>query len=367
MATLKEVILESIPVAYFPLDDINNLGRDDSISGMNGTQSGTFELVKYRGLDGIYMDLIKGVSSPLVVIPDRDGFKGNIITIELILSNVSIGGNLVLFERGIDNKNWSLQDYKGTSTNSVVKFSLGTETTPSLNEVSIGGTQFSPVHMIITSNNGGNKSWINGILNSDSTAGSTGIQNSQGDLPVYLFSRNGLGQTTSCISNVAVYDRELTNDEITARINALIPVLDIKEVKPCNATWSNKETREQANPYPPAMQNVKPIETIATLLGKSGNYQTLLNQKGEQRPVGYYQSTVMINKVPTAGKRVFCFTNNGQLRDETVSDVNGIYRFDHLDMNEKYMFVAQESNDRKTPPEYNAVASDWQTPTKYGE
>ena len=140
-----------------------------------------------------------------------------------------------------------------------------------------------------------------------------------------------------------------------------------KVINTFKTTWSNKETKAQANPYPPAMQNVKPVEPVATLLGKSGNYQSLLNQQGEQRPVGYYQSTVMINKVPTAGKRVFCFTNNGQLRDETVSDVNGIYRFDHLDLNEKYMFVAQESNDRTTPPEYNAVASDWQTPTKYGE
>ena len=83
--------------------------------------------------------------------------------------------------------------------------------------------------------------------------------------------------------------------------------------------------------------------------------------------LGYYQSTVLINNTPIKGKKVFCFTNDGFLVDSTVSDENGVYRFDYLELSEKYMFVAQHSNVPDAPPEYNAVASDWQTPTKYGE
>ena len=134
-----------------------------------------------------------------------------------------------------------------------------------------------------------------------------------------------------------------------------------------NTTWSNKETREQANPYPPVMQNVKPVEQVVKIMAKFDNYNSSINQKGEQRPIGYYQSTVMINRVPIAGKRVFCLNNHGQLMAETISDKNGVYRFDYLLMDTKYMFVAQHSYAPDAPPEYNAVASDWQTPTKYGE
>ena len=134
-----------------------------------------------------------------------------------------------------------------------------------------------------------------------------------------------------------------------------------------NRIWSNKETKAQANPYPPVMQNVKPVEPVVKIMAKFENYNSSINQKGEQRPIGYYQSTVMINKVPTAGKRVFCFNNHGQLMAETISDKSGVYRFDYLLMDTKYMFVAQHSYAPDAPPEYNAVASDWQTPTKYGE
>lgn len=130
-------------------------------------------------------------------------------------------------------------------------------------------------------------------------------------------------------------------------------------------TWSNRETREQANPYPPQLQTLKNNDK-PTLSAKTGNYLSLFDQHGKQRPMGYYQSTVLINKVPTANKRVLCFTNHGQLRDETRSDVNGIYRFDHLDLNEKYMFVAQhDDGDPNTAPEYSAVAADWQSPKPY--
>jgi len=128
--------------------------------------------------------------------------------------------------------------------------------------------------------------------------------------------------------------------------------------------WANKETRAQANPYPANVQFLADENDIK-LMGKSGNYLSLLDQRGEQRRTGYYQSTVTISGIPTANRRVLCFTNDGQLRDETRSDAQGVYRFDHLQMNEKYMFVAQYDNATETPPEYLATASDWQSSTAY--
>lgn len=131
-------------------------------------------------------------------------------------------------------------------------------------------------------------------------------------------------------------------------------------------TWANKETREQANPQPLEVVTIEDKASVA-LLGKSGNYKDLLDQRGNLRKTGYYTSTVLINKVPAINKRVFCFTNKGQLLDESISDANGVYRFDHLLLENKYMFVAQHSDLLFTPPDYAAVAADWQTPTPYKE
>lgn len=150
------------------------------------------------------------------------------------------------------------------------------------------------------------------------------------------------------------------------RIKVISSEAETKIIGAANAIWSNKETSEQANPYPHKVQNLSQGSDIS-LIGKSGNYSNILDKNGNQRPIGYYESTVLINNVPTANRRVMCLTNNGQLIDETVSDSEGAYRFDHLDLNKKYMFVAQYSNELNTPPDYTAVAADWQTPTPYKE
>jgi len=135
-----------------------------------------------------------------------------------------------------------------------------------------------------------------------------------------------------------------------------------KEVSLVTQTWANKETREQANPQPEQMQFLAHEEDIRSL-NKQGVYS--LTPMLDKTPRGYYQSTVTVSGVPTANRLVICFTNAGQKIAETLSDNQGVYRFDHLQMNEKYMFVAQHSNTKDTPPEYLATASDWQTPTAY--
>lgn len=165
-----------------------------------------------------------------------------------------------------------------------------------------------------------------------------------------------------------LYEGDITNNEIDNYLlygQIIAGGLTSKNININKPTWSNRETRAQANPYPSQLQTINRKDT-PILSAKTGNYLSLFDQRGKQRPMGYYQSTVLINKVPTANRRVMCFTNHGQLRDETRSDANGIYRFDHLDLNEKYMFVAQhDDGDPNTAPEYSAVAADWQSPKPY--
>lgn len=170
------------------------------------------------------------------------------------------------------------------------------------------------------------------------------------------------------VSYFSAFSRRLSEEE---RIELSSYVYDIEstsinEIKGTEVTFSNKETKTEANSYAEKVHIAAENDQLS-LLGKSGNYSSILSSNGEQRPIGYYQSTVLINESPSANKRVLCYTNNGQLVDETVSDSEGKYRFDYLDLNKKYMFVAQYSNEANTPPDYTAVAADWQKPTPYGE
>ena len=131
-------------------------------------------------------------------------------------------------------------------------------------------------------------------------------------------------------------------------------------------TFSNKETRAQANP---ALENLQYLPKVIkeTLATRTGAYNSIFNQQGEQRKTGYYQSTVTVSDVPKPNTRVLCFTNDGKLLDETYSNESGVYRFDHLLMEDKYLFVAQYNNGNpKIAPDYLAAAADWQTPTPYG-
>ncbi|WP_435234474.1 hypothetical protein ACR30L_11915 [Psychromonas sp. PT13] len=168
-------------------------------------------------------------------------------------------------------------------------------------------------------------------------------------------------------SDCALYDRPLTMDEINARINSDEYEISLRSLhsqpKP---TWAHQLTRAQANPQSNELLVLeqKPEQKI---IGKLGNYNSLIKQNGEQRKVGYYQSTVTVSDVPKPNTRVLCFTNGGQLLDETYSNESGVYRFDHLLMDNKYLFVAQYNNGNKqVAPEYLAAAADWQTPTPYG-
>ncbi|MGL6004802.1 hypothetical protein [Aeromonas sobria] len=79
---------------------------------------------------------------------------------------------------------------------------------------------------------------------------------------------------------------------------------------------------------------------------------------------GYIESTVTISGVGVR-RRVLCFTQDGELVGETYSRAaDGVYRFDLLWLNRRYMVVAQD-DPAYGPADYNAVAADYQAPKPY--
>ncbi|WP_417698106.1 hypothetical protein [Psychromonas sp.] len=159
---------------------------------------------------------------------------------------------------------------------------------------------------------------------------------------------------------VEYYDHVLTLDEFERELSFLpSPML--------NAYYSNKETREMANIYSDLVE-VKSKNLNSKLSFRQGKYLSIFENNGEQRKMGYFESKVLIQDVPAPNRKVMCFTQHGQLLDETYSAEDGTYRFDHLLLDTKYLFVAHDNQDTpNTPPEYQAVAAGFQTATPYVE
>ena len=135
--------------------------------------------------------------------------------------------------------------------------------------------------------------------------------------------------------------------------------------------WSNKETKEQANPQPEQLATLDANAPIATTVVKNNPFynDVVLDQQGNQRKFGYIASTTQVSGAPVGNKRVLLFADDtAMLIDETVSDAQGNYRFDSLLLNKKYMITAQYGNaDENTQPDYSATSVDWQSPTPYIE
>ncbi|MBX9561570.1 hypothetical protein FKF73_02525 [Aeromonas hydrophila] len=95
---LRDLILASNPVGYFPLDTLANLGRDISTYANHGSQSGSFRqnIAQLAGMD---VTMTQGVSAAFVTIPDRSEYKGRTFTMECVIVQAE-DANLVIAERG---------------------------------------------------------------------------------------------------------------------------------------------------------------------------------------------------------------------------------------------------------------------------
>ena len=367
---LRDLILASNPVGYYPLDTPANLGRDISPHANHGIQSGSFQQSQslFWGMD---VTLTKGVSSPLVAIPDRAEYKGRTFTMECLISH-SEDNNLVIAERGGDNKNWSLQSI-GTAAGMPVpsfQFVLGDHFVSAAN--GRAGPAPGLNHLIFTSAQGVTKVYLNGmVLKEWAVATGNGTQGNQGSLPIHLFSRGGSFATSASMAHVAFYNRELTVAERQARYDLLYGSMPFRAV-PLTAIPANQEPRSQFEPqdvawrgspghvYPGPMP--APAVTADPLCqGQDLNWV----RDGSQNVLqGYIESTVTIDGEGVR-RRVLCLDQAGNLIGETFSRASdGKYRFDLLWLNRRYMLVAQD-DPAFGPADYNAVAADYQLPTPY--
>ncbi|WP_323998512.1 hypothetical protein [Aeromonas dhakensis] len=364
---LRDLILASNPVGYFPLDTLANLGRDISPYANHGSQSGSFRQVVTQ-LAGMDIALAQGVSAALVSIPDRAEYKGRTFTMECIIHQQE-DANLVIAERGADNQNWSLQSVgSGLSMPaSSYQFFLGTSTYAAYGRA--GPTRFA--HLIFTSALGYTKIYQNGVaLLEAGLATGTGVQGNQGTLPINLFSRNGTYGSSAGLAHVAFYNRELTAAERQARADLFTKPYDVK-LQRMTILPANKESRSQFQPQdvawsgmPPMYAGpIKPIKSSRFLMMR-GRDQFWLRDGVQSVQQGYIRSTVTINGEGVR-RRVLCFTQDGDLVGETYSRASdGVYQFDLLWLNRRYMVVAQD-DPAFGPADYNAVAADYQAPVPY--
>ncbi|MGN5221828.1 LamG-like jellyroll fold domain-containing protein [Aeromonas veronii] len=178
--------------------------------------------------------------------------------------------------------------------------------------------------------------------------------------------------TGNCqLSHVAIYGRELTQEEITSRQSFVIGDPDFKPPVRITAVAANQEPRSQFQPQDVAWRGTPPLypgpvnlqQQTQHPLCKGRDYFWIRDgvRNVEQ---GYIESTVTISGVGVR-RRVLCFTQDGELVGETYSRASdGVYRFDLLWLNKRYMLVAQD-DPAFGPADYNAVAADYQAPKPY--
>lgn len=368
---LRDLILASNPVGYYPLDIPANLGRDISPYANHGSQSGSFSqsVGTFSDMDFV---MTKGVSSPLVTIPDRAEYKGRTFTLECVIA-LSEDANRVIAERGGDNKNWSLQSI-GSADGSPApsfQFILGDPAGSYAN--GRGGPVLPLCHMVFTSVLGVTKLYMNGqILKEWTVAAGNGTQGNQGTLPIHLFSRGGSIATSASLAHVAFYNRELSAAERQARADLFNKPYEFK-AQPITAIPANQEPRSQFQPQDvvwrggegkgfPGPVSRQPISQPTQLL--AGRDYFWIRDGVRNVEQGYIESTVTISGEGVR-RRVLCFDQAGELVGETWSRASdGKYRFDLLWLNRRYMLVAQD-DPAFGPADYNAVAADYQLPTPY--
>ncbi|WP_411165815.1 hypothetical protein Aeroheme_02137 [Aeromonas sp. DSM 116730] len=370
---LRDLILASNPVVYYPLDNPTNLGQDLSANAHHGSQSGTFSQ-QIKTLFNMDLTMTKGVSSPLVTVPDRVEFRGSKLTIELVVANVG-DANLVWLERGGTNRNWSVQSISSSQPSAAglqpsISAFLGLPTQPAIFQ---GGANNLPgiAHIVLMLDGPKLTTVINGSASQVSLNTGSSAQLDTTAIPVHLFSRAGAVGADGYMAHVAIYNRLLTPDEILARNTLLLGSMGFKTSR-LTALPANQEPRAQFQPQDVAWRGspghvyAGPMPAVAVTADPlcQGQDLTWVRDGNQNVLQGYIESTVTIDGEGVR-RRVLCLDQAGNLIGETYSRASdGKYRFDLLWLNRRYMLVAQD-DPAFGPADYNAVAADYQLPTPY--
>lgn len=179
------------------------------------------------------------------------------------------------------------------------------------------------------------------------------------------------GASGNCqLSHVAIYGRELTQAEITGRQSFAIGDPVFKPAR-MTAVAANQEPRSQFQPQDVVWRGTPQLypgpvnlqqQTLRPICKGRDTFWIRDGVRNVEQ--GYIESTVTISGVGVR-RRVLCFTQDGELVGETYSRASdGVYRFDLLWLNRRYMVVAQD-DPVYGPADYNAVAADYQAPKPY--
>ncbi|MFQ2132434.1 hypothetical protein ACK34S_07970 [Aeromonas hydrophila] len=235
---------------------------------------------------------------------------------------------------------------------------------------------YSPHHFVVQLNDAGTTTevFIDGVKDpAMSVPMDVFLQIAGSYLTVGAFYYNGAvgaGAGNGQVSDMAIYDRPLTQAEITGRQQYKMGDPSVYRVSTTILT-ANQEPRSQFIPQdvtwhgtPPMYAGpVTPIKNSRLLMAR-GRDQFWLRDGVQNVQQGYIRSTVTINGEGVR-RRVLCFTQDGDLVGETYSRAaDGVYQFDLLWLNRRYMVVAQD-DPAYGPADYNAVAADYQAPTPY--
>ncbi|WP_421225759.1 hypothetical protein [Aeromonas enteropelogenes] len=179
----------------------------------------------------------------------------------------------------------------------------------------------------------------------------------------------GLVDATRIFPTIFVYNTIARVHQVTVTSS----YVDIDFMPPIRMTAvaANQEPRSQFQPQDVAWIGTPPLypgpvtlqQQTQQPLCKGRDYAWIRDgvRNVEQ---GYIESTVTISGVGVR-RRVLCFTQDGELVGETYSRASdGVYRFDLLWLNRRYMVVAQD-DPAFGPADYNAVAADYQAPKPY--
>jgi hypothetical protein len=303
------------------------------------------------------------------------------LTIELWVYRKNATANMAVGKSGKGNisyTNWTL----GFKNNGGVYVSLGIS--GYMYGTSLGGIDSAanivPIgvwtHVALVMDGPNAKIYIGGVLAVNYTASQHPGDNYP--LPFYIGSEDSqVGTYTGYliddlrITAAVRYSGPFTPEDYSVDYPPFIGGGVVPKLQPVTAIAANQEPRSQFQPQDVAWRGSPPFypgpvnrqQQAQTMLCKGRDYAWIRDgvRNVEQ---GYIESTVTISGVGVR-RRVLCFTQDGELVGETYSRASdGIYRFDLLWLNKRYMLVAQD-DPAFGPADYNAVAADYQAPKPY--
>lgn len=383
---LHQLIMDSSPAFYFQLEDMSvypslvNLGNQPITSAWKGGRPSLVETQngKMAWLKGPEWVELKNGPTALVT--------GNGFTIEtLLLIDEEKRLYWRLFELGVNTTSSLIGLYCNASSDDFgVRYwtpaqssSSATVTYPNIRN------RLRHIMAVVDPVSGKARHYIDGVLVGE-VANTYSLATLNAALGNFFFSLWGQLVTSGdqtfigLASYIAVYMTPLSAADAAARaaeISGLGEDWGIMQIDFVNhrqtLTPANQEPRAVFQPQDVVWRGTPPMyagpvnqqQMSQSIVCKGHDYFWI--RDGVQNVAqGYISNRVTINGEGVR-RRVLCFSQDGYLVAETYSSAaDGVYRFDHLWLNRRYMLVVQD-DPAFGPADYNAVAADFQAPTPY--